>query len=224
MSRILLKPISKAVVDLLLLVGLFLSILSSRHSADSWGSLHCIVSMTWYALMLIHIWQHWQMTKALTTWKVMRRNIITTLTAIMFILLTVSIVLFVGGVSHKATHIHHAVAHIFWMVILVHAIHKTMQFKRLFQTSSIKMKNNVAEKLKKVHTGHVWANTHSCKACWECINACPKQVIGKVNFLWHKHIVFKNSECCTGCKKCIQACPYGVFSEEVPNMFKKLRS
>jgi len=86
------------------------------------------------------------------------------------------------------------------------------------------MKNNVAEKLKKVYTGHVWANTHNCKACWECINTCPKQVIGKVSFLWHKHIVFKNSERCIGCKKCIQACPYGVFSEEVPNMFKKLRS
>ena len=69
-------------------------------------------------------------------------------------------------------------------------------------------------KKNEVHTGYVWANTHNCKACWECVNACPKQVIGKVSFLWHKHIVFKNSENCTGCKKCIKICPYEVFSEE----------
>ena len=133
MNRILSKPISKAVVDLLLVVGLFLSILSSRHSADSWGSLHCIVSMVWYVLMLVHIWQHWRMTKALTKWKVMRRNIITTLTAIVFILMTVSIIFFVGGVSYKSMHIHHAIAHIFWIVILIHAIQKTKRFIQLFK-------------------------------------------------------------------------------------------
>ena len=75
------------------------------------------------------------------------------------------------------------------------------------------MKNRLTEKLKKVHTGHVWANTRRCKACWVCINACPKQVIGKVGSLWHRHVVFKNSEDCIGCKKCVQTCPYGVFSE-----------
>ena len=75
------------------------------------------------------------------------------------------------------------------------------------------MKNRV----NKVYTGYVWANTHNCKACWECVNACPKQVIGKVSFLWHKHIVFKNSENCTGCKKCVKVCPYGVFVFTVPS-------
>jgi len=71
------------------------------------------------------------------------------------------------------------------------------------------------KKFKKV-TGHIWANTHNCKACWKCINECPKQVIGKVSFLWHKHIFFKNSENCIGCKKCVQACQHGVFSETLP--------
>jgi 2-oxoglutarate ferredoxin oxidoreductase subunit delta len=67
------------------------------------------------------------------------------------------------------------------------------------------------QKLKKVYTGYVWANTYNCKACWACIDACPKQVIGKVCFLWHRHIVFKNSDNCTGCKKCIKICPHEVF-------------
>ena len=133
MNQILLKPISKAIVDLLLVAGLFLSILSSRHSADSWGSLHCIVSMIWYALMLVHIWQHWRMTKALTKWKVMRRNIVTTLITIMFILMTVSIIFFVGGVGDKSIQIHHAVAHIFWIVIIIHTITKVKRFIQLFK-------------------------------------------------------------------------------------------
>jgi ferredoxin len=80
------------------------------------------------------------------------------------------------------------------------------------------MKNRLAEKLKKIHTGHVWANTRNCQACWECVDGCPKQVIGKVGFLWHKHIVFKNSENCSGCQKCLQTCPHGVFSETMPDI------
>lgn len=69
------------------------------------------------------------------------------------------------------------------------------------------------DKLNKLHTAYVWINPRKCKACWKCLDACPKQVIGKVNFLWHKHIVIKNSENCLGCNKCIKTCPYGVFSE-----------
>ena len=68
-----------------------------------------------------------------------------------------------------------------------------------------------ADKLSKIHTKHVWAIPRACVACWKFVDACPKQVIGKVGFLWHKHIVFKDSDNCTGCKKCIQTCPQGVF-------------
>jgi 2-oxoglutarate ferredoxin oxidoreductase subunit delta len=82
------------------------------------------------------------------------------------------------------------------------------------------MENRLSEKFKKIYTGHVWANTQNCKACWECINACREQVIGKVSFLWHKHVVFKNSGNCIGCKKCVQICQYGVFSENLPDIFK----
>lgn len=48
------------------------------------------------------------------------------------------------------------------------------------------------DKLSKIHTKYVWANHRKCEACWKCIDACPKQVIGKVVFLWHKHIVIKD--------------------------------
>ena len=132
------KPISKAIVDILLIVGTIVSILSSRRlGAASWGSFHCIASMVWYALMLVHIWQHWRLTKAFAKPKVMRRNIITSLTIVVFILMTVSIVLFIFGTGHQSVRIHHAISHVFWIVILIHAIQKTKQFMRLFKDVKI---------------------------------------------------------------------------------------
>ena len=74
----------------------------------------------------------------------------------------------------------------------------------------------ISKKNSKTHTEYVWAYHHNCIACWECIEACPKQVIGKVSFLWHKHIVFRNSENCNGCKKCIKTCPHDVFVKKFP--------
>jgi NAD-dependent dihydropyrimidine dehydrogenase PreA subunit len=67
------------------------------------------------------------------------------------------------------------------------------------------------DRLKRIQTPYVGVNLRKCKACWECVAACPKQVIGKVGFLWHKHIVFRNSDNCSGCQKCIKICPHGVF-------------
>jgi 2-oxoglutarate ferredoxin oxidoreductase subunit delta len=74
------------------------------------------------------------------------------------------------------------------------------------------MEKILDERLKRVRTDYIWANPRLCEACWECISACPQEVIGKVGFLWHKHIVFKNSDSCIGCRKCIKVCPNGVFT------------
>jgi len=132
------KPISKALVDILLIVGTLISIISSRRSdSASWGSFHCIASMVWYALMLVHIWQHWRLTKAFKKPKVMRRNIITSLTIVVFLLMSVSIVLFIFGIGHQSVRIHHVISHIFWVVILIHAIQKVKQFVRLFKDVKI---------------------------------------------------------------------------------------
>ena len=82
----------------------------------------------------------------------------------------------------------------------------------LFDRQKI-MKSRLTRKIEKLRTGYVVANTRNCKACWECINTCPKQVIGKVVFLWHKHIAIRNDENCSGCRKCVKTCPHGVFVE-----------
>jgi 2-oxoglutarate ferredoxin oxidoreductase subunit delta len=78
------------------------------------------------------------------------------------------------------------------------------------------------DKINKIHTPYVWANPKKCVACWACVDACPEQVIGRVGFLWHKHIVFKNSESCISCKKCIKTCPHGVFSDNLPDALRSV--
>jgi 2-oxoglutarate ferredoxin oxidoreductase subunit delta len=82
------------------------------------------------------------------------------------------------------------------------------------------MENRLQKRLGKVCTGHVWANTKLCKACWDCVGACPRQVVGRVSFLWHRHIVFIAPGNCTGCKKCVEPCRHGVFSEDPPDALK----
>lgn len=64
--------------------------------------------------------------------------------------------------------------------------------------------------MKRITTKYVTANPRRCVACWECVEKCPKHVIGKVGFLWHRHVAFKDTEACIGCNKCIKTCPHGV--------------
>lgn len=54
-------------------------------------------------------------------------------------------------------------------------------------------------------------NPHLCMGCGECVEKCPKQVIGKTGFFLHRHVVFNNADACIGCGKCIKTCPNGVF-------------
>ncbi len=71
--------------------------------------------------------------------------------------------------------------------------------------------SKTADRLDCMSTPYIYANVRECTACWRCINACPGQLIGKVGFLWHRHIVIRAGEDCTGCQKCVKACPRGVF-------------
>ncbi|MCM1532429.1 MAG: 4Fe-4S binding protein [Bacteroides sp.] len=59
---------------------------------------------------------------------------------------------------------------------------------------------------------HVNFTPHGCIACWRCVEACPKQVIGKVKFLFHKHAAIAHAEACIGCQKCVKACPRHCFT------------
>lgn len=67
--------------------------------------------------------------------------------------------------------------------------------------------------MNKRKTKFISLDPHRCVACWECVDVCPKKVIGRVQFLWHKHIVFKDADACVGCKKCVKTCKQQVFAE-----------
>ncbi len=60
-------------------------------------------------------------------------------------------------------------------------------------------------------TAYIAINTRLCGACWKCINACPKGVIGKAGFIFHKHARIINPGACTGCLACAKACPEGAI-------------
>ena len=83
--------------------------------------------------------------------------------------------------------------------------------------------------MKKFQTKFVAMNPSHCVACWKCMVQCPKNVIGKVGFLWHQHAAFQNAEACIGCKKCIKTCPHEVFfvpdaDFKVPSLWNRIKS
>jgi 2-oxoglutarate ferredoxin oxidoreductase subunit delta len=60
-------------------------------------------------------------------------------------------------------------------------------------------------------TAYIEVNTRLCRACWKCVDACPKGVIGKTGFVFHKHVRIVKPGNCTGCGACVKACPNGAI-------------
>jgi ferredoxin len=78
---------------------------------------------------------------------------------------------------------------------------------------------NVMRRIKKIRehlTRFIAINPSYCTACWECIEECPKKVIGKSRIIGHKHAHVVKAEACTGCEKCIKACPQQAIIELPP--------
>lgn len=64
---------------------------------------------------------------------------------------------------------------------------------------------------KTIETPFIRAISNECIACWKCVETCPKDVFGKVKFLWHKHAKFASPDACIGCGKCVAVCPQHLF-------------
>ena len=65
---------------------------------------------------------------------------------------------------------------------------------------------------KRMATRFIAINPRNCVACWDCIPACPKQVLGKVDLLVHRHVKIVDADACIGCNKCVGTCGPGVFT------------
>lgn len=64
---------------------------------------------------------------------------------------------------------------------------------------------------KHTRTAHIELDTKRCKACWQCLENCPNQVIDKIELSWHKHALIVAPQNCTGCLKCVHTCPYNAY-------------
>ncbi|MDQ7093145.1 ferredoxin family protein [Desulfosporosinus sp. PR] len=60
-------------------------------------------------------------------------------------------------------------------------------------------------------TKYISINTGKCTACWECISACPQDVLGKVNFFSRRHVHPVHPENCNGCLACKKVCPHSAI-------------
>lgn len=63
-------------------------------------------------------------------------------------------------------------------------------------------------------TAHIRLDPHKCKACWKCVEGCPKGVLDKVDMPLHKHSRIVNPDACIGCKKCVKNCEYGALTSK----------
>ena len=61
-------------------------------------------------------------------------------------------------------------------------------------------------------TAFIYLDSHKCRACWKCIETCPRGVIGKIDMLFHKHARVADPTRCKGCLKCVKACPQQAIS------------
>jgi NAD-dependent dihydropyrimidine dehydrogenase PreA subunit len=61
-------------------------------------------------------------------------------------------------------------------------------------------------------TAFIILDRSRCEACWECLDACPQAVLGRVDFLGHRHAKVKTAEDCTGCGRCVKVCESGALA------------
>ena len=60
-------------------------------------------------------------------------------------------------------------------------------------------------------TDYVGLDRRACDACWECLEACPNDVFGKVGL--HRHVVVRARDACSGCLACVEVCRTGALTE-----------
>jgi len=68
-----------------------------------------------------------------------------------------------------------------------------------------------ARKRHHAQTSFIELDSRRCQACWACLEACPKNVLGKIDFFFHRHVKIKHAELCIGCMACVRACPHGAL-------------
>jgi Pyruvate/2-oxoacid:ferredoxin oxidoreductase delta subunit len=61
-------------------------------------------------------------------------------------------------------------------------------------------------------TAYVLLDRSCCEACWQCLDVCPRAVLGKIDFLGHRHAKIRAAEVCNGCGRCVKVCTASALS------------
>ena len=132
MKKLFLSTQSKLIVDVLLFIG----IAGLGGVGKTWSSPHCIGASIWLILMLLHIAQHWQLAKSLTKWKVIRKNKITALTTLGFVLMLSSVFLFAFELKDSFIAFHHIAGLNLNHVIIIKIVNKFKRFISMFRKAT----------------------------------------------------------------------------------------
>lgn len=124
---------AKAVVDIAMIAVLIIALAcSDPHLATAmhWRSSHCIIGVLGLLLITVHVMQHWRLINSFTKKRVILKNKITALMIMAFILMSLSILLFIIGFSSSFLRFHNIIGHLFGIIVIIHTIDK---FKRLIR-------------------------------------------------------------------------------------------
>ncbi|MBI5545457.1 MAG: 4Fe-4S binding protein [Deltaproteobacteria bacterium] len=55
-------------------------------------------------------------------------------------------------------------------------------------------------------TAHIRIDLARCAACGRCAEACPREVLGMISVLRHRHVHVDRADECRGCQACVAAC------------------
>jgi len=56
-------------------------------------------------------------------------------------------------------------------------------------------------------TPYIRLDTSRCRACWKCVEVCPRHVLGKISVFRHQHAHVDHAAACQGCRRCVRVCP-----------------
>lgn len=135
MEKIFLSKQAKILVDILLVLGFILLRIAGHVGQISayWNSVHCIMGIVWFSLIILHVAQHWRLIKSFTKKKVILKNKITALTIICFMLMLISIISFIVGIP--LPKFHNVIGHLFMLIVIIHTIDKSKRFIALFKSN-----------------------------------------------------------------------------------------
>ena len=134
LKRIFLSRQAKIIIDILMFLVFMATVALMHETAGHWKSAHCFFGAVLTGLMLFHVAQNWKFTTALIKKNVMKRNKITAFTTLFFILILITILLFIVGVFNIANmSIHNLLGKLLALFIIIHVIQKFKRFISLFK-------------------------------------------------------------------------------------------